>query len=84
MKSEVLQDRKKKSSLPTERQDLGSQKRKDKRGNRSTFGPSSHPLFLSGNTSCCWRSAAANMFVAHEREDFSKRPLGSRQKNTQR
>lgn len=23
------------------------------------------------------------MFVAHEREDFSKRPLGSRQKNTQ-
>lgn len=37
-----------------QRRDLESLKRKDKRRNRSTFGPSSHPLFLSGNTSCCW------------------------------
>lgn len=30
-----------------------------------------------------WLTVVANMFVAHEREDFSERPLGSRQKNTQ-
>lgn len=82
-KWEILKCWEKYSLLHRERQDLESQKRKDKRRNRSTFGLSSHPLFLSGNTSCCWLTAAANMFVAHEREDFGKRPLGSRQKNTQ-
>lgn len=69
--------------LHTQRQDLESLKRKDKRRKRATFGPSSHPLFLSGNTSCCWLSAVVHVFVAHERDDFSKRPMGSRQKSTQ-
>lgn len=87
--SEVFLKRAEKECAPllTERWDLESQKRKDKRRTRSTFGLFSHPLFSSQETHPVAARPQWPICLLHrrtrEKEEFNKRPLGSRQKDTQ-